>query len=96
MYFLIDEEGYYLEYVLTLGPKDEEGNLINPPRHVAVRPPNGLHRARWTGEKWVETKPQEEFDAEDFEESLTPEAEEVENAVFEIKTLQLLMEVGLL
>lgn len=94
--FEISEEGYILgTYVKEI---DSGGNLIEelPPNFVIVRPQDGLFRAKWTGTEWVEDKTQAEFEEDDFLESLTPTPEEIVNAEFEIKTLNILMEVGLI
>lgn len=107
LYFLIDDEGYYIDYVLSIpglesvDETDEERELdeeIEIPRHVTVRPPDGMYRPRWIEEteEWVETKPQEEFQAEELLRSLTPNKEDVEKAEFLIKTLTVLMEVDLI
>ena len=101
MYFLIDDEGYYIDYVLEIESTDDEGEGSGEdkaPRFVTVRPPDGLYRARWIAEtsEWIETKTAEEFQLEESLRSLEPTRDEIAEAEFEIKTLNILMEVGLI
>jgi hypothetical protein len=49
-YFRIDEDGYYLEPVIA----HYSDNSQMPDELIAVQPPNGLYRAKWTGTEWVE------------------------------------------
>ena len=95
MYFLIDEEGYYIDYILEI--ESTEGD-VETPRFVTVRPPDGMYRPRWLDEtsEWVEAKTAEGFHLEESLRSLTPTNDEIIQAEFELKILNILMEVGLI
>ncbi|KAA0941626.1 hypothetical protein FQ087_20955 [Sporosarcina sp. ANT_H38] len=71
-------------YVDTPLPTDEKGWQLP------------FYLPRWTGEEWVEGKSQSEFDEEAFLDALIPSAEDIANAEFEIKILNILMEVELI
>lgn len=52
----IDKSGYYIKPVIINEWEDITDELIDIP------PPDGLYRAKWTGEEWVEDMSQEEID----------------------------------
>lgn len=58
----IDENGYIKEIYVT--EFDEEGNCLEEfeGNIITVGPPQGLYRAMWNGEKWIEDMSQEEID----------------------------------
>jgi len=56
--FKIDENGYYIGPIIIR--KDEEV----PEGCIEVQPPNGLYRAKWVNDEWVEDMTQEEIEAE--------------------------------
>lgn len=53
--FKIDEDGYYVEPVIIL-----EGEEL-PSDCIEERPPDGLYKAQWTGEEWIEAMSDEEI-----------------------------------
>lgn len=58
----INENGHINEiYVVEF---DEEGNPLEELAEniVAINPPNGLYRAKWTGTEWIEDMTQKEID----------------------------------
>lgn len=57
----IDENGF-LTAIFLIG-FDKKGNPVEPlPEHyVTEDPPQGLYRARWTGEEWAEDMTEEEI-----------------------------------
>lgn len=52
----INKDGYYVEDVIVQDVDELSDSQIEIP------PPNGLYRAKWTGEEWIETMSQEEID----------------------------------
>lgn len=61
--FEIDQNGYITEkYVVEF---DEEGNCLEELAEniVVTSPPDGLYRAKWTGNEWIEDMTQEEINA---------------------------------
>lgn len=87
--FVVNANGYITHADLHYG-----GNL--PVNAVSEAIPFGLFKPKWDGAKWVEGKTQAEIDEEAFLNSLSPSADEIEIAEFEIKVLNTLMEVGLI
>lgn len=55
--YRIDQSGYFIEPVIV----EYEEEI--PEDCIETRPPDGLFRARWTGEEWIEDMPQEEIEA---------------------------------
>lgn len=94
--YQIDENGFLTNiYVVDF---NEDGSPLDelPSNFITLRPPDGLYRARWTGVEWVEDKTPEEFEYDRMVESLNPTQEDITNALFEIKVLNTLLEVGLI
>lgn len=54
--YRINENGVYIEPVVL-----RKGQEI-PSDCIALIPPNGLYRAKWTGTEWMEDMSQEEID----------------------------------
>lgn len=57
----IDNQGYIKEiYVAEV----VDGEILDEDKKgfIILDPPDGLYRAKWTGEKWIEDMPQEEID----------------------------------
>lgn len=92
----VDDSGFIKEVLIV--EFDKDGNPIEELREniIIISPPDGLYRAKWTGDEWIEGKTQSKFEEDAFVESLTPSEEEIANAEFEIKILNILMEVELL
>lgn len=92
----IDSDGFLIESHVT--EVDETGKVIdeNKQHYVTKEIKTGFYKAKWTGIEWVEDKTQAEFEEDAFLESLIPNAEEIVNAEFEIKILDILMEVELI
>lgn len=91
----VDDLGYIKEiYVAEI--IDDEIVDEDKKHLIFIDPPQGLFRAKWDGQEWIEGKSQAEFEEEEFLNSLTPSAEEIANAEYEIKTLNILMEVELI
>ena len=89
----IDSDGFLLD--IHPAEVDVQGVPIIDPGfdYITTDPPEGLYRHKWTGAEWVETKTQAEFEEEEFLQSLIPSSDEIEAAEFEIKILNILMEV---
>lgn len=93
--YQVDENGFLVEiYVVDF---NEDGTPVEELAEdiVTVRPPDGLYRAKWTGTEWVEDKTQEEFDYEESINALNPTQQEIDNAEFEIRVINILAEVGI-
>lgn len=86
--FEIDEIGYIKEiYVVDEGAETEL---------ITVQPPQGLHRAKWTGAEWIEGLSQEELGEIEYQrylESLKPSKVEVKKAQMELLMLDLLVDM---
>lgn len=92
----IDDNGFVVE--IYVAEFDDDGNPIEDLAEniITFDPPDGLYRPKWTGTEWVEDKSRAKFEEDEFLNSLLPSASEIENAEFEIKVLNTLMEVGLI
>ncbi|MCL2096940.1 MAG: hypothetical protein FWH10_08565 [Oscillospiraceae bacterium] len=66
-YYRFDEDGYYIEPVITEGYFDSEGTEYTPEDLTEVRPPDGLYRGKFDKNKqeWVETGSPPEIDPEE-------------------------------
>jgi hypothetical protein len=59
----IDSNGYIKEiHVVDCNEQGIPLQLL-PNNVIAIHPPDGLYRAKWTGTEWIEDMPQEEIDA---------------------------------
>ena len=101
--FILDDSGFIKDFLSI--EVDQEGiPLVEPPhRYVDGLLPQDdrgyqlpFWRPRWTGTEWVEDKTQLEFEEDAYVQSLIPSDTEIADAEFEIKTLNILMEVGIL
>lgn len=52
----IDTEGFYIQPVII--PKESEEESL----YISIKPPDGLFKPKWDGEKWVEGLSQKEID----------------------------------
>ena len=66
-YYRFDENGYYVEPVITEGYFDSEGMEYTPDDLTEVRPPDGLYQGKFDKNKqeWVETGSAPEIDPEE-------------------------------
>lgn len=91
----IDGQGYikeiHIEEIIDDEIVDEDKKHF-----IFIDPPQGLFRAKWDGQEWIEGKTRVEFEEEEFLSSLLPSPEEIANAEFELKILNILMEVDLI
>jgi hypothetical protein len=49
VYYIIDENGYYVEPVFLL---KQEG--VDYSNYIEIEPPIGLKKPKWTGNQWAE------------------------------------------
>ena len=54
--YKIDENGYFVKDI-EIKTKEEMSNDC-----VEIQPPQGLYKAKWTGNEWIEDMPQEKID----------------------------------
>jgi hypothetical protein len=78
----IDTDGFYLEPVKIQDDEELTEDLID------IEPPQGAHKARFDGEKWVETVPQDEIDAQ-----LNPPIEKTEIDILKEENAQLTLDI---
>lgn len=80
---------------------DDDGNIIDEDKKsfIAIPAPSILHQPKWDGEQWVEDETQEERDIREEQQlmdSLVPSQDDLIDADLEIKTITLLMDMGVI
>lgn len=91
--YIIDEDGFVIDTTVVYTIDEYvDGNLVTfkHPSNVT------FFKMKWNGSEWVEGKTQAEFEEDAFLESLIPTTDEIANAEFELKILNILMEVELI
>ena len=84
----IDENGY-LKNIHVIG--DTEDTI-----HVTVNPPQGLYRAKWIGQEWVEDMTQKEIDELNNNQPLEPSENDVlRDYVLDVDFRLIMAEIGL-
>lgn len=86
----IDDNGRIIESHFI----DAETNQND--RMITIEIPRDIFIPIWNGYEWTEGKTQAEIEEDEYLNSLIPSAEEIEAAEFEIKILNILMEVELI
>ena len=85
-----------------IGNFNEHGILISPKGNYIIEPlpqPLELHIPRWNGVEWVEGETEEDRNKREYNEylaSLIPSNSEIANAKLEIKTIEILKEIGII
>ena len=103
----IDSDGYFIEDVVVDSYPtilevivDDEGVEsaieVHDPSYIDVVCPEGLHKPIWNGKEWAEGKPQEEVEWLEYLNSIKPSDDEVQEAERELKTIDLLLELGVI
>ena len=89
--YIVDKDGFVVT-AKVFDVDDEVDETV-----VKTFIPQGLFKAKWNGDSWIEGETAEEKadrEAQQALDSLTPTPEEISDAELEIKVITLLMEMG--
>ena len=94
--YIVDNDGYIIESIVIKSEKEEVNGDI-----VSISQPNNIsfYRRRWNGVEWVEGETEEDKSKREYNEylaSLIPSNSEIANAKLEIKTIEILKEIGII
>lgn len=94
--YIIDNDGYIIDSIVIKTEKEEvNGNI------VSISQPNNIsfYRRRWNGIEWVEGETEEDRNKREYIEYMNkfePSYSEIEDAKLEIKTIEIIKEIGVI